>query len=676
MNEVPFDSEVLHSWLTSFHYEEYMPLFLKAGYDMPTISRMTPEDLTAIGITKPSHRRKVKAEIQKLNISDGIPTYKPETLEEWLKLLRLHEYYVILCQQGYDTIDRVVELTWEDLEEIGIKKLGHQKRLMLAIKRIQDLDKGVKRSSAQFANNSQSTSCSSISNDSLGSSLSFNYQTSVQNPGQMVPIQTSIRSKSVTSPTVETPTTPELKTFQQLPASDANRNSVPVKQMNYAPYIGVQAPSELNSVLQSSRGRSLESIDRDDMGCKSVYRFHPSYAYNYQHKVQHKSSSGYETDSELLNHNSDINYAYEVDGTATLHRPKGMFKARPVAKIVAKTRQMDNNVTFESFDSVGDYKSKNGGNCVTVDEKSMDNINSVENSWSGSVGGNSCCDGSPARNNFIYKNQSNDSLIYGVVKKKNAPPPPPKRTNSMKSTSTGSYMLRSLSVNDSPDEPPLPARCNSLEAMQEQAFATCVKSIASRFQINDKEESHPPLPARNHTTTPRFSWSAKPEEEFPPPPSPLPHLADSDFSANNYTDDDVNVDNEFDLKVHEKESAMSSSSSSESMPFANDNIGTIKPKVSAELEVFVPEKRRSPTSTVMSAPPSVTTSPFATILRKPKNNCINNYDKNSSNGLAGSKPLLKNLSVLPKPGSSAETISAHRSPSFESRERQIPESNR
>ena len=43
---------------------------------------------------------------------------------EWLHLLRLEEYYETLCEQGYDSVDKVTELTWEDLEEIGIQKLG------------------------------------------------------------------------------------------------------------------------------------------------------------------------------------------------------------------------------------------------------------------------------------------------------------------------------------------------------------------------------------------------------------------------------------------------------------------------------------------------------------------------------------------------------------------------
>jgi len=33
-------------------------------------------------------------------------------------------------------------LTWEDLEDIGIVKLGHQKRLLLAIKRVKDIKAG------------------------------------------------------------------------------------------------------------------------------------------------------------------------------------------------------------------------------------------------------------------------------------------------------------------------------------------------------------------------------------------------------------------------------------------------------------------------------------------------------------------------------------------------------
>lgn len=63
-------------------------------------------------------------------------------MEEWLTLLRLEEYITIFRQQGYETIDDVTQLAWEDLEEAGVVKLGHQKRLMLAIKRVKDIRAG------------------------------------------------------------------------------------------------------------------------------------------------------------------------------------------------------------------------------------------------------------------------------------------------------------------------------------------------------------------------------------------------------------------------------------------------------------------------------------------------------------------------------------------------------
>ncbi|XP_024084057.1 uncharacterized protein LOC106661088 isoform X3 [Cimex lectularius] len=136
------DPEILNSWLIDLHFEEYFPLFVNAGYDMYTISRMTPEDLTAIGIKKPNHRKKLKAEIALLNISDGLPDYIPGSLNEWLRLLRLEEYGSALRSQGYTTVEDTTQITWEDLEDIGIVKLGHQKRMLLAIKRIQDLRAG------------------------------------------------------------------------------------------------------------------------------------------------------------------------------------------------------------------------------------------------------------------------------------------------------------------------------------------------------------------------------------------------------------------------------------------------------------------------------------------------------------------------------------------------------
>lgn len=144
------DNEILDNWLRNISCEEFVQNFINAGYDMPTISRITPQDLTAIGITEPSKRLKILSEIRKLNLQDGLPNFVPASLNHWLSLLRLDKlYYKSLCDQQIDTIEKLCQLTWEDFEELGIAKLGHQKRLQLAIERLKSLETETKNSSAK-----------------------------------------------------------------------------------------------------------------------------------------------------------------------------------------------------------------------------------------------------------------------------------------------------------------------------------------------------------------------------------------------------------------------------------------------------------------------------------------------------------------------------------------------
>jgi len=134
-------SSSLSCWLDSLEFSCYHSLFLMSGYDLPTISRMTPEDLTAIGIQHPGHRKKLKAAISCLNIPDGLPDFLPGSLAEWLRMIRLEEYGPGLVQQGYTTIQDICTVSIEDLEDIGFYRLGHQKRLLLAIKKIKEITK-------------------------------------------------------------------------------------------------------------------------------------------------------------------------------------------------------------------------------------------------------------------------------------------------------------------------------------------------------------------------------------------------------------------------------------------------------------------------------------------------------------------------------------------------------
>ena len=65
-------------------------------------------------------------------------------MEEWLHCIRLSEYTNQLKHQGYFTIDDVAQISIEDFEDVGLYKLGHQKRLLLAIKRLKELKSGRK----------------------------------------------------------------------------------------------------------------------------------------------------------------------------------------------------------------------------------------------------------------------------------------------------------------------------------------------------------------------------------------------------------------------------------------------------------------------------------------------------------------------------------------------------
>lgn len=161
------DMEIIQAWLCELQLEEYGRVLLEAGYDLATATRMTPEDLTAVGVRKPNHRKRLKAELANLNVPDNLPDYIPGSLEEWLRLLRLEEYLPALIAQGYRTVHHATQLAWEDLEDMGIVRLGHQKKILLAIKRVKDIRSG-KRSVSHENRQTQLRGCRGKSLESLG----------------------------------------------------------------------------------------------------------------------------------------------------------------------------------------------------------------------------------------------------------------------------------------------------------------------------------------------------------------------------------------------------------------------------------------------------------------------------------------------------------------------------
>ena len=65
-----------------------------------------------------------------MNCNDIIIKYDLQGgLAEWLALLRLSEYNSMLERQGFASPRHMMSVVWEDLEQMGITRLGHQKKV-------------------------------------------------------------------------------------------------------------------------------------------------------------------------------------------------------------------------------------------------------------------------------------------------------------------------------------------------------------------------------------------------------------------------------------------------------------------------------------------------------------------------------------------------------------------
>ncbi|XP_043280519.1 caskin-1 isoform X2 [Venturia canescens] len=296
----PADLDVVHAWLTELQFDEYFPLFASAGYDLATITRMTPEDLTAIGIKKPNHRKRLKAEIDNLNVGDGLPEHVPGSLEEWLRLLRLEEYLGALHQQGMRSVEDVTTLTWEDLEDIGIVRLGHQKKLLLAIKRVKDIRAGKRIQPLDLAR-------------------------LPPHPGHTQDVVIQRGGPDLPSPD-EDCSSPVLRSFQRV----GNEATSTWRSM-YAALPGGLEYSTINRGSAGSRGKSLESLEDAPL----VYPPSPA-------PTSHADPIGWRPrcfeDGDLTPTNEA---ATSVDaGGGTLPRPRHcLVRPRPVAKVTATPGQ-------------------------------------------------------------------------------------------------------------------------------------------------------------------------------------------------------------------------------------------------------------------------------------------------------------------------------------------------
>lgn len=517
------DSEILLTWLRDLRFEEYYHNFVAAGYDMPTISRMTPEDLTAIGITKPSHRKRLKADISRMNIYDGIPDYKPNDLLEWLKLLNMEQYYDTLLSQGYSTIDQLTEITWEDLEEIGIKKLGHQKKTILAIDRLKRIMAGSKRLSSL---EQRSPYIEPLDPPAMNVSGNWSLDT----------VSTSSSESTLTRPKKSA----SGDSLSQHLASDHKDGS----SGDHTPTSSSPGPHQPDLVaIQVKRSLSHSGSGEIPPIAESTDMTGQPITYQSFHIPNSNKRSSDLTEERFPGTNGQLIIEDTTNENVTRPSaavsPRVMIKPKPVAKISAKSNRgrefspesssdkYDREVNPDNMKSFGALKQGQSFSPEHIYDQPV--INAPKSPKPlvlpkpiGLTSGSSCHAQTAALTNTTASGagiaSNTDPSIYASADqgfapptatkpKKVPPPPPPKRSNSMRNEERKYHLPNRKSEPATPSFNTL-SRSLPNSSTHHEEFANCVKSLSERFGKNmDDNDAH--------------DSSSNESDDFPPPPPPL-----------------------------------------------------------------------------------------------------------------------------------------------------------
>uniref|UniRef100_A0A8C5I5F5 Ankyrin repeat and SAM domain-containing protein 1A-like n=1 Tax=Gouania willdenowi TaxID=441366 RepID=A0A8C5I5F5_GOUWI len=119
-------------WLEHVGLPQYESKLLLNGFD--DLNVMEDQDLREIGITDPSHRKKILHAARSFPKVKGLGCDGSSSLSSWLKNLGLHEYLHNFLASGYRSLDCVKNL-WE-LEIVNVLKitlLGHRKRIIASL---------------------------------------------------------------------------------------------------------------------------------------------------------------------------------------------------------------------------------------------------------------------------------------------------------------------------------------------------------------------------------------------------------------------------------------------------------------------------------------------------------------------------------------------------------------
>ncbi|XP_052547992.1 ephrin type-A receptor 2 isoform X1 [Tympanuchus pallidicinctus] len=90
-----------------------------------------PDSLKALADFDP----RVSIRLPSTSGSDGVPF---RSVPEWLESIKMHQYAEHFAAAGYNTIEKVLQMTNDDLKKIGVRLPGHKKRIAYSLLGLQE----------------------------------------------------------------------------------------------------------------------------------------------------------------------------------------------------------------------------------------------------------------------------------------------------------------------------------------------------------------------------------------------------------------------------------------------------------------------------------------------------------------------------------------------------------
>ncbi|KJE94886.1 hypothetical protein CAOG_009857 [Capsaspora owczarzaki ATCC 30864] len=134
------DGHEIANWLASVELSQYADMLIVNGFDkLGFISEAVQEDFALAGVTMVGHRKKLQWTAESVAAKTPFQHTRPRSVRQWLEGIELLELEATLLDNGYDDINFVAQITDEELISLGIKLVGHRRRILNSLARLNGL---------------------------------------------------------------------------------------------------------------------------------------------------------------------------------------------------------------------------------------------------------------------------------------------------------------------------------------------------------------------------------------------------------------------------------------------------------------------------------------------------------------------------------------------------------